>query len=38
MVMEISAANRERISKAISAAEANSDGEIVAVTTPLSDS
>jgi putative membrane protein len=38
MVMEISAADRERISKAISAAEANSDGEIVAVTTPLSDS
>jgi putative membrane protein len=38
MVMEISAADRERISKAITAAEAASDGEIVAVTTPLSDS
>jgi putative membrane protein len=38
MVMEISAADRERISKASTAAEAASDGEIVAVTTPLSDS
>jgi putative membrane protein len=38
MVMEISAADRDRISKAITAAEAASDGEIVAVTTPLSDS
>ena len=38
MVMEISAADRDRIGKAITAAEAASDGEIVAVTTPLSDS
>jgi putative membrane protein len=36
--MEISAADRDRIGKAITAAEAASDGEIVAVTTPLSDS
>lgn len=36
--MEISAADRDRISKAITTAEAASDGEIVAVTTPLSDS
>jgi putative membrane protein len=36
--MEISAADRDRIGKPITAAEAASDGEIVAVTTPLSDS
>jgi putative membrane protein len=38
MVMQMSQADREKISAAISAAEATSDGEIVAVTTPLSDS
>jgi putative membrane protein len=36
--MQISEADRARIGAAISAAEAGSDGEIVAVTTPLSDS
>jgi putative membrane protein len=38
MVMQMSQADRDKISAAISAAEATSDGEIVAVTTPLSDS
>ena len=38
MVKEISQTERDAISAAISAAEASSDGEIVAVTTPLSDS
>jgi putative membrane protein len=36
--MQISAADRERVGAAIAAAEAETDGEIVAVTTPLSDS
>jgi putative membrane protein len=36
--MQISEADRARIGAAITAAEATSDGEIVAVTTPLSDS
>jgi putative membrane protein len=38
MVMQMSQADRDKISAAISAAEATSDGEIVAVTTALSDS
>ena len=38
MVMQLSDADHEKVSKAIAAAEATTDGEIVAVTTPLSDS
>ena len=38
MVIQFSEADRARVSAAITAAEAKSDGEIVAVTTPLSDS
>jgi len=38
MVMQFSAADREKVSTAISAAEANTDGEIVTVATPISDS
>ena len=38
MVTEISEADRQKISAAITAAEANSNGEIVAVATPISDS
>ncbi len=37
MVMRLSDADREKISAAITAAEANSNGEIVAVATPISD-
>ena len=37
MVMQLSEADHAKVSKAISAAEATTDGEIVAVTTPLSD-
>jgi putative membrane protein len=37
MVMKLSDADRGKISAAISAAEANSNGEIVAVATPISD-
>lgn len=37
MVMRLSDADRERVSAAIAAAEANSNGEIVAVATPISD-
>ena len=38
MVMQLSEADHEKISAAIAAAEASSNGEIVAVATPLSDS
>jgi putative membrane protein len=38
MVMQLSDADHEKVSKAISAAEATTDGEIVAVVSPLSDS
>lgn len=38
MVIQFSEADRAKVSAAITAAEATSDGEIVAVTTPLSDS
>jgi putative membrane protein len=38
MVMQLSQADREKVGKAITSAEATSDGEIVAVMTPLSDS
>jgi putative membrane protein len=38
MVMRLTDADREKVSAAIAAAEANSNGEIVAVATPLSDS
>lgn len=38
MVIELSEADHEKVSKAISAAEATTDGEIVAVASPLSDS
>jgi putative membrane protein len=38
MVMQMSQADRDKISAAISAAEATSDGELVALTTALSDS
>jgi putative membrane protein len=38
MVMQLSDADRDKVSAAIAAAEANSNGEIVAVATPLSDS
>jgi len=38
MVMRFSDADREKVSAAIATAEANSNGEIVAVATPLSDS
>jgi putative membrane protein len=38
MVMQLSDADHVKVSKAIAAAEATTDGEIVAVTTPLSDS
>jgi putative membrane protein len=38
VVIQFSEADRARVSAAITAAEAKSDGEIVAVTTPLSDS
>lgn len=37
MVMELTGTDREKVSAAISAAEANSSGEIVAVATPISD-
>jgi putative membrane protein len=37
MVMELSEADHEKVSAAIAAAEAKSDGEIVAVATPISD-
>jgi len=37
MVMQLSEADHERISAAIAAAEASSNGEIVAVATPISD-
>src|SRR5881628_3393013 len=37
MVMRLSDADREKVSAAIAAAEAKSDGEIVAVATPISD-
>ena len=37
MVMQFSDADRKKVSAAIAAAEANSNGEIVAVATPLSD-
>ncbi len=37
MVMELSKADHEKVSAAIAAAEATSDGEIVAVATPISD-
>jgi putative membrane protein len=37
MVMQVSAADHEKISVAIAAAEAKSNGEIVAVATPISD-
>ena len=37
MVMHLSEADHEKVSKAISAAEAKSNGEIVAVATPISD-
>ena len=37
MVKQLSDADHEKVSTAIAAAEANSDGEIVAVTTPISD-
>ena len=37
MVMQLSEADHERVSAAIAAAEAKSNGEIVAVATPLSD-
>src|SRR4051794_31188497 len=38
MVMRLTDADREKVSAAISAAEAKSNGEIVAVATPISDS
>ena len=38
MVMQLSEADHEKVSTAIAAAEARSNGEIVAVATPLSDS
>ena len=38
MVMRLSEADHEKVSKAIAAAEAKSNGEIVAVATPISDS
>lgn len=38
MVMKLTGEDRQKISAAISAAEANSSGEIVAVATPISDS
>ena len=37
MVMELSATDHDKVSKAIAAAEAKSNGEIVAVATPISD-
>jgi len=37
MVIQISDADHDKVSAAIAAAEASSDGEIVAVTTPISD-
>lgn len=37
MVMHLTDADREKVSAAIAAAEANTSGEIVAVTTPISD-
>ena len=37
MVRKLTDADREKISAAIAAAEANSNGEIVAVATPISD-
>src|SRR5689334_23999271 len=37
MVMQLTEADRVKVSKAIAAAEAKSDGEIVAVATPISD-
>jgi putative membrane protein len=37
MVIELTEADQEKVSKAIAAAEAKSDGEIVAVATPISD-
>jgi putative membrane protein len=37
MVMKLTAEDRQKISAAIAAAEANSNGEIVAVATPISD-
>ena len=37
MVMQLSDADRDKVSAAIAAAEANSNGEIVAVATPISD-
>src|SRR5436305_12277260 len=37
MVMQLTNADREKVSAAIAAAETNSSGEIVAVTTPISD-
>src|SRR5689334_23497255 len=37
MVMQLTEADRVKVSAAIAAAEAKSDGEIVAVTTPISD-
>lgn len=38
MVMKLSESDREKVSAAIAAAESKSDGEIVAVATPISDS
>jgi putative membrane protein len=38
MVMELGHADHEKVSKAIAAAEATTDGEILAIATPLSDS
>ncbi|MDL2340462.1 MAG: hypothetical protein QFB89_03955 [Pseudomonadota bacterium] len=38
MVMQLSEADHDKVSAAIAAAEAHSDGEIVAVATPISDS
>jgi putative membrane protein len=37
MVMQLTEADRDKVGQAIAAAEANSAGEIVAVTTPISD-
>lgn len=38
MVIELTGSDQEKVSEAIAAAEAKSDGEIVAVATPISDS
>src|SRR4029453_16051648 len=37
VVMQLSEADHDKVSKAIAAAEARSDGEIVAIATPISD-